>query len=581
MASGLGALLWAFVREHRRAYATAGLMLFGIALLQVLLPRQVGQVVDQLVAGQLKGGLLAQQLGVLLLAGFGIYGLRVGWRLVLFGTAFRLGQRLRVQLFQRLTQQAPAYFQVQRGGDLMALATNDVEAVEQSAGEAMLAGFDGSVTFVLVILMMAVGIDWRLALAALLPFPFMAWAFWYISEQVHKAWADSLAHFSSMSRQAQQGLSSLRTLRAMGLAAQEGAAFNAWAEQSVQASYRAQRWEAAYEPAVGISLTLATVGALGMGGYLVAHKELSIGQLTAFTMLLGHLIWPMFAAGWVLSLIERGRAGWARLQPALQADATLVDDGQRGPVASAQLQVQGLSFGYDEQVLLNDLTFSLQPGRVLALVGPTGAGKTTLLRLLLRQWEPKQGQLQLDGAPLQDWTRAALSQAIAWVPQEPFLFSASIADNIALARPSATSLEIETAARQAALHDEVLRMPQGYATVVGEKGVSLSGGQRQRVAIARALLAGAPLLLLDDALSAVDTGTEAQILQQLRLLRQARPECALLVVTHRLSSAVDADEILVLQAGCIRERGSHAELLRLDGWYATQWRTQQLEESLA
>lgn len=581
MPKGLGGLLWAFVREHRRAYATAGLMLFGIALLQVLLPRQVGQVVDQLVAGELRGSVLAQQLGLLLLAGLGIYGLRVGWRLVLFGTAFRLGQRLRVQLFQRLALQAPVYFQAQRGGDLMALATNDVEAVEQSAGEAMLAGFDGSVTFLLVILMMAAGIDWRLALAALLPFPFMAWAFWFISNKVHRAWGDSLAHFSSMSRQAQQGLSGLRTVRAMGLAAQESTAFNAWAEKSVQASYRAQRWEAAYEPAVGISLTLASVGALGMGGYLVAHQELSIGQLTAFTMLLGHLIWPMFAAGWVLSLIERGRAAWTRLQPALQAQASLVDEGQRSPVLSAQLCVQDLSFGYAAEPLLQNISFSLQPGRVLAIVGPTGAGKTTLLRLLLRQWAPNSGELELDGAPLQSWTREALSQAMAWVPQEPFLFSASVADNIALARPDATPAEIEAAARQAALHDEVMRLPKGYATVVGEKGVSLSGGQRQRVAIARALLAASPLLLLDDALSAVDTGTEARILQQLRELRRLRPECALLVVTHRLSSAMEADEILVLQAGRVRERGSHVELLALDGWYATQWRTQQLEESLA
>jgi ATP-binding cassette subfamily B protein/ATP-binding cassette subfamily C protein/ATP-binding cassette subfamily B multidrug efflux pump len=584
MPATLGALLRQFIAQHRRAYAAAALMLLVIALLQVWIPRHVGRMVDHLVAQHGQGdATLWTPLALLAGAGLAVYGLRVGWRLVLFGASFQLGRALRVQLFERLGRQAPAYFQVQRGGDLMALATNDVDAVEQASGEAMLAGFDGTMTFVLVLLTMVIGIDWRLGLAALLPFPFMAWAFWAISERVHTAWAESLNHFSGMSRQAQQGLGQLRTVRAMGLAEQEAAAFGRWAQASVQASYRAQRWEAAYEPAVGLSLTAATVLALGVGGALVARGELSVGQLTAFTMLLGHLIWPMFAAGWVLSLMERGRAAWTRLAPVLQAPDTWVDAGTLGPVRRARLRVDDLHLGYgaDAPTVLKGVSLSLEPGRVLAVVGPTGAGKTTLLRALLRQWTPHQGAIELDGAALTDWRRDALSAAIAWVPQEPFLFSASVRDNIALARPEASDAEVQAAARLAALHDDVLRLPEGYATVVGEKGVSLSGGQRQRVAIARALLSQAPLLLLDDALSAVDTGTESQILQALRRLRGERPECALLVVTHRLSAALEADEIVVLRDGRVTERGTHDALLAQGGWYATQWRYQQLEASLA
>ena len=579
----LATLLRGFVWEHRRAYAAAAAMLLGITVLQVWLPHQVGRLVDHAVQGQLAGPALWQGLGLLLAAGFTVYGLRVGWRYALFGASFRLGQRLRVQLYQRLSVQAPAYFQVQRGGDLMALATNDVDAVEAAAGDGMLAGFDGTATLVLVLVAMLWTTDWRLTAVALLPFPFMAWAFWFISEKIHVAWTQSLEHFGQMSRQAQTGLSNLRTVRAMGLTRVETAAFTQRAEAAVGANYRAQRWEAAYEPAVGLTLTTSTVLALGLGGYLVSKGELTVGQLTAFTLLLGRLIWPMFAAGWVISLIERGRAAWTRLAPVLQQTPTLVDDGEMGPVQRAALQVRDLHFSYggtDASPTLNGIDLDLAPGRVLAVVGPTGSGKTTLLRLLLRQWEPTQGSVQLDGAPLTSWRRSALSQATAWVPQEPFLFSASVAGNIALCRPEASDAEVQAAAQAAALHADIARLPQGYATLVGEKGVSLSGGQRQRVAIARALLSQAPLLLLDDALSAVDSGTEAQILAHLRSLRATRPECALVVVTHRLSAAQEADEIVVLQAGRITERGNYAALMALNGWYATQWRYQQLEASL-
>ena len=581
----LSRLIGGFVLAHWRAYAASALMLAGIALLGVWLPRQIGQMVDGLVARRLTGAALWHEIGWLLAAGALIYGLRVAWRLKLYATAYRLGQDLRVQLYGRLLQQGPRFFQTQRTGDLMALATNDVDAVELAAGEAMLAGFDGTLTLLLVVATMTLGVDWRLAGVVLLPFPLMALAFWWISRHLHLAARQALDTFGALNDQVQESLTGVRTLRALGLAGTSSAQFGALAGAAADAAGRAQRWEAGYEPAVGLTLSAAMVLSLGFGGWLVWRNEMSLGQLTSFGLYLGQLIWPMFAAGWVLALIERGRAAWTRLAPVLQSPLTVDDCGTLGAVAAGLLQAIELHFAYPGQSrpALAGLSFDLPAGKMLGLVGPTGAGKSSLLKLLQRQWPADQGQIRWGESALQDYSLSALRGAIAWVPQEPFLFSASVAENIALARPDASRAQIEAAATAAAVHEDICRLPQGYDTPVGERGITLSGGQRQRVAIARALLADAPLLLLDDALSAVDTGTAARILANLQQHRRGR---SVIIVSHRLATVMDADQILVLRHGTVTERGRHPDLLaRVQpdghaGWYATQWRVQQLEASL-
>ena len=509
----------------------------------------------------------------------------MAWRLLLYATAFRMGVGLRVQLYQRLVQQGPRFYQGQRTGDLMALATNDVDAVELAAGEALLAGFDGTLTLALVVGAMTLGVDWRLALVVLLPFPVMGLAFWWISRHLHVASRQALDAFGALNDQVQESIAGLRTLRALGLTGQNAAQFGALAGTAAARGLQAQRWEAGYEPAVGMTLNLAMGLAVGFGGWLVWRGEMTVGQLTSFGLYLGQLIWPMFAAGWVLALIERGRAAWARLGPVLAAPLSVDDHGTVARVEPGALVADGLHFSYPgaAQPALAGVGFTLPAGQTLGLVGPTGAGKSTLVKLLLRQWPAAQGHIRWGGTALPDFTLAALRAGIAWVPQEPFLFSATVAENIALARPDATPAQIEAAARAAAVHDDIAALPQGYATPVGERGITLSGGQRQRVAIARALLTDAPLLLLDDALSAVDTGTAARILQALRQQRQGR---TVLIVSHRLATVMDADQILVLRHGQVTERGTHAQLLTsapADGhasWYATQWQVQQLEASL-
>jgi ATP-binding cassette, subfamily B, multidrug efflux pump len=572
-------LIGGFLQRHRASYAASAAMLAGIACLIVWIPRQIGQVVDGLVARQLHGASLLRELAWLIAAGIVVYFLRVGWRLKLYAAAYRLGVELRERLYARLSLQGAHFFQGRRTGDLMALGTNDIDAVEMAAGEAMLAGFDGSLTLVLVVAMMAMGVDWRLAAFALLPFPLMALSFWWISRHVHEASRRSLDTFGALNDHVQETLSGVRTVRALGLLARSEAQFASLATATSNASFDAQRWEATYEPAVGFTLSAATALTLGVGGWLVWQDQLTVGQLTSFSLYLGQLIWPMFAAGWILSLLERGKAAWSRLQPVLDQPLSVDDHGTVPQVIPGPLVTRDVGFSYPGQSTpaLDGVTLQLAPGRTLGLVGPTGAGKSTLLRLLLRHHAPATGSLQWNGIDLRDYTLAALRAAIAWVPQEAFLFSATVAENIALARPDASREQIVQAARLAAIHDDILRLPQGYDTPVGERGVTLSGGQRQRVAIARALLVDAPLLLLDDALSAVDTDTEARILAH---LREARVGRTVIIVSHRLSAVADADHTLVLHGGRVAEQGGHAALVAHNGWYARQWRYQQLQASL-
>ncbi|EKO3390444.1 ABC transporter ATP-binding protein [Vibrio fluvialis] len=568
-------LKW-FFRQHRFTYALALSMLFAVAMLNMAVPWFIGHAIDKLLEtrdfSQAEFYLFAL-LGVSIL----VYLLRYGWRRVLFGTSYQLGNILREQFYHRLLRQGQAFYNQHSTGDLMARATNDIDAVEMAAGEGILSGFDGLMTFILVLVMMFVFIDWQLAVLAILPFPFMGYGFYKLSNRIHHQFKDTLDSFSTLNEQAQQSVAGIRMIKSMGREAIEAGKFERIAEQSAQSTYKVQRSEALFDPIIQLSLGAALLIALLMGGWQISSGNLTVGQLTSFTLYLSELIWPMYAFGWLMNILQRGNAAIGRLEELLNLPDSINDQGTTEPAGYA-LAIEHVSFHYPEtgQPSLSNISLQVGENRVLGIAGATGAGKSTLLHLLMRYWEAEQGSIEVSGIPIQSIPLPALRNLYAYVPQDAFLFSMSIMENIRIGRSEASDEEVHQAAKLAAIHDDILQFPEGYQTLVGERGVTLSGGQRQRISIARALISQAPILVLDDALSAVDIKTEKVIIEHL----QQRREQTLIVVSHRLSAIERADEIVVLAHGEMIEKGTHRELIRQDGWYARMAAYQQMEQAL-
>ncbi|EPR5023527.1 ABC transporter ATP-binding protein [Vibrio fluvialis] len=568
-------LKW-FFRQHCFTYALALSMLFAVAMLNMAVPWFIGHAIDKLLEtrdfSQAEFYLFAL-LGVSIL----VYLLRYGWRRVLFGTSYQLGNILREQFYHRLLRQGQAFYNQHSTGDLMARATNDIDAVEMAAGEGILSGFDGLMTFILVLVMMFVFIDWQLAVLAILPFPFMGFGFYKLSNRIHHQFKDTLDSFSTLNEQAQQSVAGIRMIKSMGREAIEADKFERIAEQSAQSTYKVQRSEALFDPIIQLSLGAALLIALLMGGWQISSGNLTVGQLTSFTLYLSELIWPMYAFGWLMNILQRGNAAIGRLEELLNLPDSINDQGTTEPAGYA-LAIEHVSFHYPEtgQPSLSNISLQVGENRVLGIAGATGAGKSTLLHLLMRYWEAEQGSIEVSGIPIQSIPLPALRNLYAYVPQDAFLFSMSIMENIRIGRSEASDEDVHQAAKLAAIHDDILQFPEGYQTLVGERGVTLSGGQRQRISIARALISQAPILVLDDALSAVDIKTEKVIIEHL----QQRREQTLIVVSHRLSAIERADEIVVLAHGEMIEKGTHRELIRQDGWYARMAAYQQMEQAL-
>ncbi|HCM1326409.1 ABC transporter transmembrane domain-containing protein [Vibrio parahaemolyticus] len=571
-------LRWYF-RQKWKHYVGSILLFAVISALQLVPPKAVGVIVDGVVDNTLETNTLIMWLLGLIVLLFTIYGCRILWRIWLFGASWELGTILRNRLYRHLSTQPPRFFERYKTGDLMARGTNDVRNIVMTAGEGVLTAADSVITGIAVLIIMVTQVSWKLTVMALLPMPFLAVIIFFIVRILHQRFRVAQEAFSSMSDMTQESLNGVRMLRAFGLENQEQQRFEDVVDDTGAKNIAVARVDARFDPAIQLTIGLSFLLSVAAGAYLVDKGEITLGDLTAFTMYLGLMIWPMLAFAFLFNILERGSAAWNRLQEIFDEQPEIIGGTQPLDEKPLPLHIKIDAFHWSKELppALAAVDVTLEPGKMLGIAGPVGSGKSTLLTLLLRQHDLENGTIQFGDVKIKDAILPQWRNRFAVVNQSPFLFSKSIFDNIALGNPQATQEQVYQAAKFACIHDDIKKFPDGYQTEVGEKGITLSGGQKQRIAIARAMLLNAQVLVLDDALSAVDGRTEHQILKNLETHYRDQ---ALIVIAHRLTALEAADEIIVLNHGHVTERGKHHSLLEHQGWYAEMFQYQKLEQAM-
>ncbi|EOX4450664.1 ABC transporter transmembrane domain-containing protein [Vibrio alginolyticus] len=571
-------LRWYFQQKWRH-YVGSILLFAVISALQLVPPKAVGIIVDGVVDNSLDTNTLILWLSGLTVLIFTIYGCRILWRIWLFGASWELGTILRNRLYRHLSTQPPRFFERYKTGDLMARGTNDVRNIVMTAGEGVLTAADSLITGIAVLIIMVTQVSWKLTVMALLPMPFLAIIIFFIVRILHQRFRVAQEAFSTMSDMTQESLNGVRMLRAFGLENQEQQRFEEVVDDTGEKNIAVARVDARFDPAIQLTIGLSFLLSVAAGAYLVDKGEITLGDLTAFTMYLGLMIWPMLAFAFLFNILERGSAAWNRLQEIFDEKPEIISGNK--PIENKPLplkiDIDDFHWSSDLPPALTEVNIELEPGKMLGVAGPVGSGKSTLLTLLLRQHDLENGSIKFGDVEIKDALLPQWRNRFAVVNQSPFLFSKSIFDNIALGNPNAEKEEVYRAAKLACIHDDIEKFPEGYQTEVGEKGITLSGGQKQRIAIARAMLLNAQVLVLDDALSAVDGRTEHQILKNLETYYRNQ---ALIVIAHRLTALEAADEIIVLNHGHITERGQHSALLAHKGWYAEMFEYQKLEQAM-
>jgi len=567
--------LWWFFKLEKRRYLVGIVALVLVSVLNLIPPMVMGRVIDAITSGRLTQDELLLHLFYLLLAAFGMYYLRYVWRMYILGTSYRLGQIMRSRLFEHFTKMSPAFYQNYRTGDLMAHATNDINALTRLAGGGVMSAVDASITALVTLLTMLFSISWQMTLVSILPLPFMAYATSRLGRKTHKAFGESQAAFSELNNKVQESVSGIKVTKSFGYQSNELASFQEVNDLTFQKNLQTMKYDSLFDPMVLLFVGSSYALTLLVGAFMVQAGQVTVGNLVTFISYLDMLVWPLMAIGFLFNITQRGKVSYQRIESLLSQESPVKDpESPLDGIENGRLDYAIDSFAFEDEETLRDIYFSLEKGQTLGLVGQTGSGKTALIKLLLREYDVDQGAIYLNGHDIRDYRLADLRSLMGYVPQDQFLFASSILDNIRFGNPDLPFSKVEEATKLAQVYQDIQAMPQGFETVIGEKGVSLSGGQKQRLAMSRAMILNPDILILDDSLSAVDAKTEFAIIDN---LKETRKDKTTIITAHRLSAVVHADLILVMQDGRIIERGRHEDLLALDGWYAQTYQSQQLE----